>query len=294
MHRFRSNNDAGNTDDNAHNAQAEASSSAAGPSTASSSTDSPLANAAQRARDIIRRPIASNNSNHRPSVRIRREPSSSSIQQFEPPPLDNNALHTISEEPGRRRSSSEPQRPAWYSLPGAADRLARIRSQEPSMPTVSEEPTRPRLLVPGNVAAELVSHLQPHILPHGAVNGAQHADPHLAAYRDWQESQQPPGRLRQAGRNIMGWRPGNENNEGRERNADATSIGIGSNDEEYDTDMVDLLDVIGMKITVRGYAMKLTNSEIPKFPHSQPSRTYKTLCSFLILVAGLIVDQLII
>lgn len=44
----------------------------------------------------------------------------------------------------------------------------------------------------------------------------------------------------------MGWRPGNENNEGRTSNADAASIGMRSDHDEYDTDMVDLLDVIGM------------------------------------------------
>jgi hypothetical protein len=119
-------------------------------------------------------------------------------------------------------------------------------------------------MVPSNVAAELAPHLSPHVLPHGAANGAQHAEPHLAAYRDWQQSQeqqQPSARLKRAGRNIMAWRAGNDNNEGRTSNADATSIGMQSNDEEYDTDMVDLLDVIGMVIAgSRGYATKLTNS----------------------------------
>lgn len=43
----------------------------------------------------------------------------------------------------------------------------------------------------------------------------------------------------------MGWRPGTESNEGRTSQADAASIGMRSNNEEYDTDMVDLLDVIG-------------------------------------------------
>lgn len=254
MRRFRSKSDADNSDQNVENPPVETSSSAAaGPSTASSSTDSPLASAAQRARDIIRRPIASrNDSESRPSVRIRRTPSSTNVRQFDPPPPpETNNLGTISEEGGRRRSSSEPNRPAWHSLPGAADRLARIRSQEPNMPSVSEEPStgRPRLMVPGHVAEELAPHLQGHVLPHGAAHGAQHAEPHLAAYREWQEAQeqnQPSARFRRAGRNIMGWRPGNENNEGRTSNADAASIGMRSDHDEYDTDMVDLLDVIGM------------------------------------------------
>jgi hypothetical protein len=128
------------------------------------------------------------------------------------------------------------------------------------MPTVSEEPSRPSLMVPSNVAAELAPHLQHHVLAHGAGHGAQHAEPHLAAYRDWQESQQPSGRLRRAGRNIMGWRPGTANNEGRESTADGASIGLGSNDEEYGTDMVDLLDVIGMQMTLQGYATYLISS----------------------------------
>lgn len=107
-------------------------------------------------------------------------------------------------------------------------------------------------MVPKNVAAELAPHLQPHVLHHGATAGAPHAEPHLAAYRDWQDAQQqqPSARLRRAGRSILGWRPGNDNNEGRESTADAPSMGIGSNDEEYDMDMVDLLDVIGMKSSV--------------------------------------------
>lgn len=248
MRRFRSNNDsADNNEVGVENVPVEASSSsssAAGPLTA------PLASVARHARDLIQRPVVSrNDSDSRPSVRIRRTPSATNIRQFEPPPPDN-TLNTIAEEGGRRRSSSEPKRPAWYSLPGAADRLTRIRSQEPSMPTVSEEPStgRPRLMVPGHVAEGLAPQLQSHVLPHGAAHGAQHAEPHLAAYREWQDAQQqqPSARLRRAGMNILGWRSGNDNNEGRESAADGASIGMRSNDEEYDTDMVDLLDVIGM------------------------------------------------
>ncbi|KAE9973223.1 hypothetical protein EG328_004506 [Venturia inaequalis] len=253
MRRFRSQSDADNND------PVEPVSSAA----ASSSTDSPLASAAQRARDIIRRPIASrNDSDSRPSVRIRRTPSSTNVQQFDPPsPPETNNLATISEDGGRRRSSSEPNRPAWYSLPGAADRLARIRSQEPPMPSVSEEPStgRPRLMVPGHIAP----HLQDHVLPHGAEHGPQHAEPHLAAYREWQEAQEqnrPSARTRKTGRNIMGWRTGNENNEGRTSQADAASIGMRSNDEEFDTDMVDLLDVIDPEISTLSTLTNVQNS----------------------------------
>lgn len=45
----------------------------------------------------------------------------------------------------------------------------------------------------------------------------------------------------------MGWRSGDGHDEGRISNADAASIGMRSNEDEYDRDMVDLLDVIGME-----------------------------------------------
>ncbi|TID23366.1 integral membrane protein [Venturia nashicola] len=262
MRRFRSKSDADNKDQDVDNLPVDPPPLATvGPSTATSSTDSPLTSAAQRARDILRRPIASrNDGDSRPSVRVRRTPSSTTVQQFEPPsPPETNNLGTISEEGGRRRSSSEPNRPAWYSLPGAADRMARIRSQEPSMPSVSEEPSTGRR----RYIDELAPHLQGHVLPHGAEHGAQHAEPHLAAYREWQEAQernQPSARLRRAGRNIIGWRPGNENNEGRTLQADAASIGMRSNDEEYDRDMVDLLDVIDPEISTLSTLTNVQNS----------------------------------
>jgi hypothetical protein len=119
------------------------------------------------------------------------------------------------------------------------------------MPPLSEEPTRAQLRAPARVSPHLAPHLAPHVGPHGAEAGAAHAalhaGPHTEAYLVPQQQQQP-GMLRRAtvaARSAFGLGP-------RSNGAPASDNGsviveTGHPIDEYDSDMVDLLDVIGMR-----------------------------------------------
>ena len=76
--------------------------------------------------------------------------------------------------------------------------------------------------------------------------------------------------------------------------ADGASVNIRDEDDEYDTDMVDLLDVIGMFIAVYGDGSIADLRQIRRSRRFLLLRMYRTRCSCLILGASLIEDRRII
>jgi hypothetical protein len=201
------------------------------------------------ARQTLRRPVArSHEALGRSSVRIRRAPSSSSINTVNSSnsPSVNAGLQDIPEEAaGRRRSSSEPQRPSWHAAPDAGDRLSRMATVD-EMPTITEGSShasgnRGSLRAPRG----MVNHLSPHLAPHVESGNtealdqfATHVEPHTGGL-------EPPRngifrRLSNAARRVPGV-------SSRASQSDANSINPAyDDDDEYDSQMVDLLDVIGM------------------------------------------------
>jgi hypothetical protein len=239
----------------------------------SSSSSNPIT---QKARQLLRKPVPERN---RSSVRIRRTPSAQSITQVTPPTDDR--LDDIQEESSRRRSSSEPQRPQW--LNPSDPPLGRSTTVTP-MPPLSEEPARTEIRAPVLIAPHLAPHLAPLVGPHGteagAIHATLHAGPHTEPYLVVPEQQQP-GRLRRAtdaARSAIGMGPRNSENSGSDNGS--TVVEIGHPGDEYDSDMVDLLDVIGMVVE------RLANGQdadqilqILRSPPSPPSQTFKTLFS---------------
>lgn len=196
------------------------SSATAGPSSPSQST--PLS---QRARQVLRKPVGNVN---RASVRIRRQASTNSIQQLDGPAP---GLQDIQEEStSRRRSSSEPQRPGWHN------------PDQQALRPMPELPEGQQLRVPRALAEQLAPHLSPHVLPHSEA-GVAHANPHLEAHLPPQQRPGLLGRATVATRNALGMKPRDENPD-----APPIHVGTGQPQEEYDSDMVDLLDVIGTKM----------------------------------------------
>ena len=218
------------------------------PPSASSAPGTPPRN------NIPRRPIArSRESLRSPSVRIRRTPSSQSITSVAS--SQNNAsssnvaaaggggLQDIPEESatGRRRSSSEPQRPSWYSQPGAGDRLAKMSTN--AMPSIAEGQ---QSASGRNRSSTVDDHLGPHFQPHGAagVDAVDQYNSHVGPHGPGLE-QPRPGRLRRMASGARNWVPGMGGS--RTSQSDANSIDRRRQEEEdeYDSEMVDLLDVIG-------------------------------------------------
>lgn len=216
------------------------------PPPTSSSSDSP--SSTQKARDVLRKPVAKAaealglepSRNSRPSVRIRRTPSSSSIAQ-QPVAVDY-GLGNIQEEEesSRRRSSSEPQRPSWFKKADAGDRLAHIASVD-QMPTVEEgQPSRFSLRAPRQMVPHLSPHLAPHLEsgdPEAARQMAAHLEPHTEPYLERTPSNNVFRRIASAAQSPFR----------RTGASDNGSINLRDDDhDEYDNQMVDLLDVIGM------------------------------------------------
>jgi hypothetical protein len=114
------------------------------------------------------------------------------------------------------------------------------------LPTVVEEESgRERLMVPRHVANKLSPHINPHAEAHG---GSQNLAAHFAAHADGyndtpeeEEEEEGSSRLRRVGsraenavRRLFSREQGPDNNGG-----------VGNDENEYNSDMVDLLDVLG-------------------------------------------------
>jgi hypothetical protein len=121
------------------------------------------------------------------------------------------------------------------------------------MPPLSEEPARTEIHAPVRIAPQLASHLAPHVGPDGTETGAihatLHAGPHTEPYLVIPEQQQQPGRLRRAtdaARSAIGMGPRSSEVGGSDNGS--IIVETGHPIDEYDSDMVDLLDVIGMVV----------------------------------------------
>ncbi|KIW04633.1 uncharacterized protein PV09_04379 [Verruconis gallopava] len=228
-------------------------------------------------RQILRRPVAgrSHESLSRPSVRIRRNPSSSSIRSIESTSTTampaasaaNTGLHDIPEEaPGRRRSSSEPQRPSWYSQSDAAERLARMSTVN-EMPTISEGPGQPSSSAAGSrrnrgsslrVPREMAGHLSPHVALHGSTEAADQLDGHLQPHMEGLDP--PRNRVMRGLSNAVRRVPGVESLRSRMSQSDAASVDRRYDEDEYDSEMVDLLDVIDPEVATLSTLTNVQNS----------------------------------
>jgi hypothetical protein len=221
------------------------SSTSAGRSSLSDTIAAPLSQVSEKAKAVLRKPVAS--SGNRASVRIRRQPSSQAVPQAGP--SGSEGLHDIQEESSRRRSSSEPHRPAWLSPSRTGngrgdDGLARSTTAEGYLPPI-EEGGRQQIHAPPHLVGHLAPHLAPHIAagmtPERAAELAGHMEPHTAPY-----TQEQPSMLRRgtnAARSVFGLR----NRAGRdESDAGSTTVKSAHAEDEYDSEMVDLLDVIGL------------------------------------------------
>jgi hypothetical protein len=120
------------------------------------------------------------------------------------------------------------------------------------MPPLTEEDARPQIRAPAGLAPHLGPHLGPHVGPHGAEAGATHASLHAGPHADAylavpQQQQQQPGMLRRASVAAMSaFGLGRGTNSAPGSDAGSVVVETGHPSDEYDSDMVDLLDVIGM------------------------------------------------
>lgn len=171
------------------------------------------------------------------SVRIRRTPSSQSIVSVNSndgrPGSGLGNIPEGVEASGRRRSSSEPQRPSWVGQPAvvgadAAGHMSAIPEGEPP--------------VGRDRSSTLDGHLGPHFAGHQGTEAVDHYNAHVGPHGGDLEVQPQGGILRRM-RSLL---PGTGRNSTMS-GSDMGSVKLRDEEhDEYDSEMVDLLDVIGL------------------------------------------------
>jgi hypothetical protein len=209
-------------------------------------SDNPVVEAARKANAAIKKQIARPSARQQPSVRILRGPPAFSGQQNLPPVQEHGFHETPGVPSGRGRSGPEPHRSRWFSMFRSGGQPERPHTAEKvPLPTVDEEPGRQRLLVPRHVANKLSPHINPHAAAHGgSQNLADHFAAHADGYNDTPEGEEDTSRLSRVGsraenavRRLFSRDPTSNNNR--------SSAGFSNEQDEYNSDMVDLLDVLG-------------------------------------------------
>jgi hypothetical protein len=206
-----------------------------------------------------------------PSIRLRRLGSASTLASQNTTATTDFAQTPASDPSGRRRSSSEPQRPPWAAAtPSNANTLSvprgTARPASTHMPRLDEEAGRPSTTLPPDVDIEQLA------AAGNAANLVESARPGL-----WKRASvaalQPFRRQQQLGDDDLELSPQRRPRRGTWAN-------------EYDADLVDILDVVGsfflrpsLQAVHKTYPWLL---QIPRSPRLQPLLTSKTPCSFLI------------
>jgi hypothetical protein len=216
----------------------EASSSTAVPA-ASTTSDNPIVAAAQKAKSAVKKHVARPGVEPRPSVRLLHKPSSSSVPQTTHP-VQWTHDGAVGETSSREKSAG------WLSIFRKKEAASDVGEKD-RLPVVMEETGqsgRKRIMVPRRVAEELA----PQIAAHRNGNEdpqalAEYFASHADAYMD--TDKEDPSAFRRATKRIGGgiqslFGGGKYSNENQ-----FSSTIHAQNSDEYNSDMVDLLDVVG-------------------------------------------------
>lgn len=174
------------------------------------------------------------------SIRIRRLPSSSNVAQQSRPQSSTTPMEEEPAAAGRRRSFSEPQRYIGREQPTESD-LARQRTAEPStiMPTITE----------GQQASQ---RYVPHQFPPGSYHGpaetqaGQGSVPPTPGVDEYDAATPGPATRVTTGASAMA-NAGNAARQNRGLNRIRTNASLRDRDtrDEYSSDQVDFLDLVG-------------------------------------------------
>jgi hypothetical protein len=230
----------------------EASSSTAVPA-ASTTSDNPIVAAAQKAKSAVKKHVARPGVVARPSVRLLHKPSSSSVSQT-PHPIQR-THDGVAEE-----TSSGEKGAGWLSIFRKKEAASNVGEKD-RLPVVAEasgQSGRKRIMVPRRVAEELA----PQIAAHRNGNEdpqalAEYFASHADAYID--TDKEDPSAFRRATKRMRGgiqslFGGGKYSNEN-----ESYSTIQAQNSDEYNSDMVDLLDVIGKYTESLENNLKWTN-----------------------------------
>jgi hypothetical protein len=204
-----------------------------------------------------------------PSIRLRRLGSASTLASQNTTATTDFAQNPAPDPSGRRRSSSEPQRPPWATTATNNSNSLSVprgtaRPTSTHMPRLEEEAGRPSTTLPPDVDIEQLA------AAGNAANLVETARPGL-----WKRASvaalQPFRRQQQLGDDDLELSPQRRPRRGTWGN-------------EYDADLVDILDVVGsfsLNPSLKP-STRLTHDflQIPRWPRSQPLPTSKTPCSF--------------
>ena len=200
-----------------------------------------------------------------PSIRLRRLGSASTLGSQHATAATDFAQKPSADTSGRRRSSSEPQRPPWATASGAnANSLSvprgATRPANTHMPRLEEETGRPSTTLPPDVDIE-----------------------QLAAARDSSTLQEParPGLWKRASvAALQPFRRQPQHEDHVQETSPRRRPRRGTWANEYESDLVDILDVVGsfFSISLPRTLPRLTIPQIPRWLLLQPSLMSKTLC----------------
>jgi hypothetical protein len=236
--------------ENPRNNEIPVASSSTAAAAAPSTPDNPVVVVAQKAKSAVKQYVARPGMEHRPSVRLLHQPYSSSIP------------HT--NRPVQRGYDALPEQTSSGGIVAGLLSIFRKRnvasnvSEKDHLPTVIEEPGesgRKRIMVPRRVAEELAPHIAAHTDGNEdpeavAKHFAAHADSYIGTEKE------DPSAIRRATERAG---DGIRSFFGREKYSGDNNLSsniYADDSDEYSSDMVDLLDVVGKYISSFGVARR--------------------------------------
>ena len=204
-----------------------------------------------------------------PSIRLRRLGSASTLASQNTTATTDFAQKPVPDPSGRRRSSSEPQRPAWVASTSNNPNSLSVprgtaRPTSTHMPRLEEEIGRPSTTMPPDVDIEQLA------AAGDAANLAEPARPGL-----WKRASVAA---------LQPFRRQQQHGDGDLESTPQTRPRRGTWANEYDSDLVDILDVVGSfflhTLAPRLHNTHLETLQIPRWLLLPLLLTSKTRCSF--------------